>query len=77
MYDKNELCEKIKSLHPDIGECDVDLNVDYDEEQQSWVVYMNKGHRKVKHFLPDEDADACMDGNQCVSLGLEIAQFKD
>ena len=76
MFDNNELCEKIKALHPDIGECDIDLNVDYDKEQQSWVVHMQKGHKKVKHFLPDEDADACMEGKQCVSLGIEIAQFK-
>ena len=77
MHDKNELCQKIKELHPDIGECDVDVNVEFDEEQKSWVVYMKKGHREVKHFLPDEDADSCMMGQQCVSLGLEIAQFKD
>lgn len=77
MFDKNELCEKIKGLYPDIGECSIDLDVDYDEDQKSWVVYMNKGHKKVKHFLPDEDADACMEGKQCVGLGIEIAQFKE
>jgi len=60
MYDKNELCEKIKTLYPDIGECNIDLNVDYDEE----------------HF-PDNDVDSCMEGKQCISLGLEVAQFKD
>ena len=77
MFDKKELCEKIKALHPDIGECAIDLDVDYDEEQKSWVVHMKKGHKKIKHFLPDEDADACMEGKQCVSLGLEIGQFKE
>ena len=76
MYDKSELCEKIRTLYPDIGACDIDLNVDYDEVQQAWVVHMHKGFKKVKHFLPDEDADACMEGKQCVSLGIEIAQFK-
>ncbi len=77
MYDKNELCEKIKTLYPDIGECNIDLNVDYDEEQKSWVVYLKKGHRNVKHFFPDNDVDSCMEGKQCISLGLEVAQFKD
>ena len=77
MYDKNELCKKIKELHPDVGECDIDLNVEFDEEQKSWVVFMKKGHREIKHFLPDEDADACMLGQQCVGLGIEIAQFKE
>ncbi len=35
-----------------------------------------EGH-ELKHFLPTDDATACMDGKQCVSLGLEIAQLKD
>lgn len=77
MYDKNELCEKIRALYPDIGECNIDLDVDFDEEQNSWVVYLKRGNHEVKHYLPDEDADFCMEGKQCVSLGLEIAQFKD
>jgi hypothetical protein len=77
MYDKNKLCEKIRALYPDIGECNIDLDVGFDEEQNSWVVYLKKGNREVKHYLPDEDANFCMEGKQCVSLGLEIAQFKD
>lgn len=77
MYDKSKLCEKIRSIYPNIGECGIDLNVEYDEEQKSWVVYLKKGARKVKHFLEEEDLDKCMEGKQCVSLGLEIAQFKD
>ena len=51
MYDKNELCEKIIALYPDIGECNIDLDVDYDEEQNSWVVYMKKGNREVKQAI--------------------------
>jgi hypothetical protein len=77
MYDKNELFEKIRTLYPESGECSIDLDVGYDEEQNSWVVYLKKGNREVKHYLPDADADYCMEGKQCVSLGLEIAQFKD
>lgn len=75
MYDKKQLCEKILQLYPDIGQCGIDMDVQYDKAQKSWVVYLKKGHQTVKHFLPGEDADLCMDGKQCVSLGLEIAQF--
>ena len=34
MYDKNELCEKIKSIYPDIGLCGIDIKVEYDEDQK-------------------------------------------
>jgi hypothetical protein len=77
MVDKAKLCEKIKSIYPDIGECGIDIEVEYDDEKQSTVVYLYKDNKKVKHYLPDEDADACMAGKQCVALGVEIAQLRD
>ena len=77
MIDKNELCEKIRKLYPNIGECGIDVNVDYDEEQQAWVVDLKKDHLKLKTFLEDGDAELCMLDKQCVSLGIEIAQLRD
>ncbi len=77
MHDKNELCEKIRNLYPDIGECGIDVRVDYDLDQMAWVVYLKKDRRELKTFLEDSDADLCMDGKQCVSLGIEIAQLRD
>jgi hypothetical protein len=77
MIDKETLCEKIRSIYPDVGVCGIDVRAEYDENEKSWVVYLQKGNKEVKHYLPAEDAEACMDGKQCVSLGIEIAQFKD
>jgi hypothetical protein len=77
MLNKAELCEKIRSIYPDIGECGIDIDVDYDEAKASTVVHLRKGNKTVKHYLPDEDAQACMDGKQCVALGVEIAQLRD
>ncbi len=77
MYDKEELCEKIRKLYPDIGECGIDVNVSYDDEQKMWVVNLKKDHLELKTFLEDGDAELCMEGKQCVSLGIEIAQLRD
>ena len=77
MYDKKELCEKIRELYPDIGECGMDVDVGYDEAQKSWTVNLKKDQIQLKHFLEDQDAELCMEGKQCMSLGLEIAQLKD
>ncbi len=77
MVDKQSLCKKIESVFPDIGECGIDVNVDYDNEVKSWVVYLKKGKQEVKHYLDENDAALCMDGKQCVSLGIEISQLKD
>lgn len=76
MHNKSELCGKITSLYPDIGECGIDVDVDFDTAKNCWVVDLKKGKHELKHHLESIDADACMEGKQCVSLGLEIAQLR-
>ena len=76
MIDRETLCQKISELYPDIGECGIDVDVEYDEEQQAWVVDLKKDKYELKTFLEDNDAELCMIGKQCVSLGIEIAQLR-
>ena len=76
MYDKKDLCEKIKLVHPDIGECGIDVNVEWDESKKTWLVDLKKGDEELKTYLEPEDADGCVAGKQCISLGLQIAQLK-
>jgi len=76
MYDKEELCEKIRSIYPDIGQCGIDVNVEYDEAKKAWVVDLKKDNHELRTHLEVPEADDCMDGKQCVSLGLQIAQLK-
>jgi len=76
MHSKEELCKKITDLYPDIGKCGIDIAVEYDKEKKIWVVDLKKANHELKHHLEIPDADACMEGKQCVSLGLEIDQLK-
>ncbi|MDH3566883.1 MAG: hypothetical protein OEM61_05940 [Desulfobacteraceae bacterium] len=76
MHDKNELCKKIKSIYPDIGECGIDIKVDYDETKKAWIVDLKKDNLKLKTHLEPEDADLCMIGKQCIGLGIQIAQLR-
>lgn len=76
MHDKKELCEKIKSIYPDIGECGIDIDVNWEETKKAWVVDLKKDHHELTTHLEPEDADGCIEGRQCVSLGLQIAQLK-
>ena len=76
MIEKEELCKKIIALYPDIGQCGIDVNVEFDKEQNTWVVNLKKDKHELKTFLEEGDADKCMLGEQCVSLGIEIAQLK-
>lgn len=75
MHAKEELCKKITDLYPEIGRCGIDITVEHDKEQKIWVVDLKKGNHELKHYLAITDANACMEGKQCVALGLEIAQL--
>ena len=76
MIDKKELCKKITELYPDIGSCEIDVDAFYSTAKNTWVVELKKGGHKLQHHLTKADAKNCVDGKQCVSLGLEIAQLK-
>ena len=76
MYNRQELCEKITEIYPEIGECGIDLEVYFDEEKKAWVVELTKDSHELKHYLDLPEADDCMEGNKCVPLGLEIAQLR-
>ena len=76
MINKEELCQKIIALYPDIGQCGIDVNVEFDKDQNSWVVDLKKDKIELKTFLEEGDAEKCMIGEQCVSLGIEIAQLR-
>ena len=77
MYDAKELCQKITELYPDIGVCGIDIDVTRDNKQGTWVVHLKKDAHALDHFLEFKDAEQCMEGEQCVSLGLEIAQLRN
>jgi hypothetical protein len=75
MHNKEELCQKIIALYPDIGQCGIDVKVEYDEDKKAWTVDMKKESHQLKTYLEPEDADTCMAGKQCVSLSLQVAQL--
>ena len=75
--DKNLLCKKIQEIFPDIGECGIDISVDFDDEQKRWTVNLKKDDHELKTYLEHGDAEKCINGVQCVNLGIEVAQLKD
>lgn len=76
MYTREELCDKISEMYPEIGECDIDIMVNFDADKKAWIVELKKDSHNLKHYLDVPEADECIEGNKCISLGLEIAQLK-
>jgi hypothetical protein len=46
--------------------------VAHDDQENRWIVYLNRGDKKLKTDLEPGDAELCMEGKQCVSLGADI-----
>jgi hypothetical protein len=76
MYDRDKFRDKLKSIYPDIGKWGIDLEVDYDESEQIWIVQLRKGDIELRTHLELQEAKSCMEGKQCVSLGLQVAELK-
>jgi hypothetical protein len=77
MHNKQILCEKIKEIYPDIGECGIEVKVEYDNEKKAWIVDLKKDKHELKTHLEPDDADACILGKKCIGLGIQIAQLMD
>ena len=75
MLDKKMLCEKITSIYPEIGVCGIDIDVDFNKEKGAWVVDLKKDKHHLQTHLEIDEAEQCMDGKKCVSLGIQIAQL--
>ena len=73
--DRKELCEKIQSIYPDIGSCGIDIEARWDEDTGSWIVDLKRDGKELTTHLESADAESCMNGQECVHLGLQIAQL--
>jgi hypothetical protein len=74
--DNKKLCEKIKALHPEIGKCGIDINVNWDMDKKVWIIDFKSGRHELTTPLAPEDANACMEDRQCPALALKIANLK-
>ena len=74
-YTQVALEDKLLELYPELEEHKIGLNLSFDEERNAWVVrFRRDGHSRYA-FLDKQDADNCMDGQQCIYLGVLVEQY--
>lgn len=76
MLTDKEICNQISSLYPDFGTCGDSLDINWDESNKSWAVDFEYAGNKIRHYLDNRDAAACVINDQCVGLGIEFGQFR-
>jgi hypothetical protein len=74
-YTKEELKKKLLEMYPEIKTYGLSTKIEFDEGKDAWVVSFNKGNHSRHAFLDKRDADACIEGNACIYLGVLIAQY--
>lgn len=69
------LKNKLKEMYPEIEKHELDLALRFDGEKDAWVVELRKKGHELKTYLEKKDAEDCVDGIECVYLGVQIGQF--
>ena len=75
MVSHTDVCDRIVRLYPDMGQCGDDISVTWDRENEAWAVDFVIDGQPVRHYLENDDAAACIFGEQCIGLGIEFGQF--
>jgi len=77
MINAEKLCQKITDIYPEIGSCGIDVDAVYDDTKKAWVVDLRKENHHLQTHLETDEADLCLAGKQCVSLGIQVKQLVD
>ena len=76
-YEPDRVCDQIRQIYPEVGECGIGVTVRYDEDKDAWIVGLSWEGRQVYTHLEPDDARACIEGDRCLSLGTQIGQLVD
>ena len=77
MHSAKEICNKIHMVYSELGECGIDMNVKFEEQNNAWAVHLRRDGRELKTYLEIDETDTCIDKEKCIGLGLQIAQLRD
>ncbi len=74
-YTPEELKGKLKEMYPEIGKYGLSVSLIFDNQRDAWIVTFEKGGHQRHAILDEKDADACMEGNVCIYMGVLITQY--
>jgi hypothetical protein len=71
----DEMKAKIHEMYPKIDKHGVASTVTYDKTKKAYVLELKKGKHHLATYIDKVDADKCMEGIECIHLGVQIGQF--
>jgi len=70
-----EMKAKIHEMYPKIDKHGVTATVTLDKVKKAYVLELKKGKHHLATYIDKADADKCMEGVECIHLGVQIGQF--
>ncbi len=74
-YTNVALKDKIMDMYPEIQEHKISASLDFNKEENIYIIKLKRGAHELTTNLNKKDADECMDGMKCVYLGIQIGEF--
>ena len=74
-HSREEIEAKLREMHPEINEHGLGLQAEFSHDKDAWIVHLTKGEHELTTHLDRSDANACLEGVECVHLGVQIGQF--
>jgi hypothetical protein len=69
------LKDKILEMYPEITKLGVVSTLTFEDAKNAYLLKLKKGVHELGTYIDKADADRCMDGHVCVSLGVQVRQF--
>ena len=75
MTDPQSVAQAIASLYPEIAAHGIAVSVADAPAAGAWRVTLTHAGNTLDTYLDHNDADDCVSGVKCVSLGVQIGRF--
>ena len=73
--DVKDLEAKLKEMYPEIDKHGLGMSLTFDEMKSAWIVRFHKDKHELTTHLEKKDAEECLQGIECVYLGVQVGQF--
>ncbi|MDH5202007.1 MAG: hypothetical protein OEZ31_09125 [Nitrospirota bacterium] len=74
-YAIEDLKKKLLEMYPEIKKHDISMGLDFSEAKNAYIIKFKKDVHELTTHLEKKDADDCMNGIECVYLGVQVSQF--
>lgn len=66
---------KLREIHPEIDKYTLEVSTTFDTDKKAWLVTFAKDGHTLNTHLEENDVASCMNGEQCVYIGVQLGQF--